>query len=141
MSASKTLTTKQWNDIGANYLPGYLGITVTKVTPDKVIATMPVTKDHLAPHQFMHAGAIITMADTCCGYGTMASLPDGATTFTTVELKSNHLSTVQDGEVTCVATPLHQGRSTQVWDATVTASGTGKVLAHFRCTQMILWPD
>jgi uncharacterized protein (TIGR00369 family) len=57
-----------------------------------------------------------------------------------VELKSNFLATLREGPVSCTARPLHQGRSTQLWDATVSAAESGKVLALFRCTQMILWP-
>lgn len=82
---------------------------------------------------------MITLADTCCGYGCVASLPPGAENFTTVELKSNHLGTARDGLVTCTATAVHLGRSTQVWDAVV--SHQGKTIALFRCTQMLLYPS
>jgi uncharacterized protein (TIGR00369 family) len=68
----------------------------------------------------------------------MLHLPEGAQSFTTIEIKSNHLGTARDGRVECEAKPVHQGRTTQVWDATVTAAG--KTIALFRCTQMILWP-
>ena len=68
----------------------------------------------------------------------MLHLPQGATSFTTIELKSNHLGTAREGQVTCVAKPVHLGRTTQVWDATVSAAG--KTIALFRCTQMVLWP-
>jgi 1,4-dihydroxy-2-naphthoyl-CoA hydrolase len=67
-------------------------------------------------------------------------MPAGATGFTTVELKSNHLGTVREGVVACEAKPAHLGRTTQVWDVTVTAQGSGKTLALFRCTQMLLYP-
>jgi uncharacterized protein (TIGR00369 family) len=68
----------------------------------------------------------------------MLNLPQGAHSFTTIELKSNHLSTARDGRLECIAKPVHLGRTTQVWDATVTAAG--KTIALFRCTQMVLWP-
>ena len=70
----------------------------------------------------------------------MRSLPAGATGFTTVELKSNFFGSAREGDVICVARPLHQGRTTQVWDATVTAEGSAKPIAQFRNTQLILWP-
>jgi uncharacterized protein (TIGR00369 family) len=89
---------------------------------------------------YLHAGAVVTLADTCCGYGTVRSLPEGASGFTTIELKSNFFGSVRDGEIVCVAKPLHQGRTTQVWDATVTPAGAAKPIAQFRCTQMVLWP-
>ena len=70
----------------------------------------------------------------------MANLPKDATGFTTIELKSNHLGTAREGTIDCVATPVHLGRNTQVWDATVTHRETGKTIALFRCTQMVLHP-
>jgi uncharacterized protein (TIGR00369 family) len=133
-------TLGDWNAAGSDYLPGHLGLQFTKVEPDEVMATMTVSKTLRAWNGFLHAGAIVTLADTCCGYGTVRSLPAGATGFTTVELKSNFLATLREGPVSCTARPLHQGRSTQLWDATVSAVESGKVLALFRCTQMILWP-
>jgi 1,4-dihydroxy-2-naphthoyl-CoA hydrolase len=66
------------------------------------------------------------------------NLPEGATGFTTIELKSNHLGTALEGTIDCVARPAHLGRTTQVWDAVVTHRETGKTIALFRCTQMVL---
>jgi uncharacterized protein (TIGR00369 family) len=86
----------------------------------------------------LHAGSIVTLADTLCGYGCVANLPADASGFTTIELKSNHLGTTLDGTIIGVATPLHRGRTTQVWDAVVTHKESGRTLAVFRCTQMIL---
>ena len=71
----------------------------------------------MAPNGFLHAGTLVTLADTSCGAGCIALLPDGANGFTTIELKSNHLGTARDGTIECVATVAHQGKSTQVWDA------------------------
>ena len=133
-------TLEEWNAAGTDYLPGHLGISFEKVEPGEVIARMTVTRALSAWNGFLHAGSVVTLADSCSGYGTISSLPEGASGFTTIELKSNFLSTTREGEVRCTAHPLHQGRTTQVWDATVTAASTGKAMAHFRCTQMILWP-
>ena len=82
----------------------------------------------------------MTLADTTAGYGCIVNLPARASGFTTVELKSNHLGTAREGTVDCVAQPAHLGKTTQVWDAVVTHRETGKTLALFRCTQMILYP-
>jgi uncharacterized protein (TIGR00369 family) len=60
--------------------------------------------------------------------------------FTTIELKTNFFGTALEGALVCTASPLHQGRSTQVWDARVVPEGSDKAIAQFRCTQMILWP-
>jgi uncharacterized protein (TIGR00369 family) len=88
-----------------------------------------------------HAATVIALADTSCGYGCIAHLPVGAENFTTVELKSNFLGTARDGTIVCVATPAHLGRATQVWDAVVRDKGSGRQMALFRCTQMVLWPQ
>ncbi len=128
------------NERGTEYLPGYLGIDILTLEQGTLTSRMPVKQLHFAPNNFLHAASIVALADTTCGYGTIAHLPDGAESFTTIELKSNHLGTVKDGSIACVATAQHLGRSTQVWDAVVTDEASGRKLALFRCSQMILWP-
>ena len=128
------------NERGLEYLPGYLGIQILSLAPNTVSSRMPVRKLHFAPNDFLHAASIVALADTTCGYATIAHLPDGAQSFTTIELKSNHLGTVREGSIACVATAQHLGRNTQVWDAVVTDEASGRKIALFRCTQMILWP-
>lgn len=127
-----------FNARGAACLPGLLGLRITSVSPGAVRGELLVRPELLAPNGFLHAGSVVTLADTCCGYGAIASLPEDALNFTTVELKSNHLGTTREGLVECQATALHLGRSTQVWDAVVSAQG--RTLALFRCTQMVLYP-
>ena len=121
-------------------LPGFLGIEMIELKQASMSSRMAVKPLHGAINGFLHAGSVVTLADTTCGNATIAHLPDGAQTFTTVELKSNHLSTVREGVIACTATAQHLGRTTQVWDAVVTDEATGKKIALFRCTQMILWP-
>ncbi len=121
-------------------LTGFLGIRFPVITAERVHGTMPVSSGLLAPNGFLHAGTVVTLADTCCGNGCIASLPEGAVGFTTIELKSNHTGTARDGHVECHATPVHMGRTTQVWDAVVSHVESGKTLALFRCTQMVLYP-
>ena len=127
-----------FNTIQQGTLPGVLGVHVTAVGEDGLHATMAITTAHMAPNGFLHAASIVTLADSCCGYGCVSRLPTGASGFTTIELKSNHLGTALEGTLDCHARPVHLGRTTQVWDATVSANG--KTLALFRCTQMVLWP-
>ncbi len=128
------------NQRGSEYLPGYLGIEMLKLAERTLTSRMPVKKLHIAPNEFLHAASIVALADTTCGYATIAHLPQGAESFTTIELKSNHLGTVREGGIACIATAQHLGRSTQVWDAVVSDEASGRTLALFRCTQMILWP-
>ena len=119
-------------------LTDHLGFELVAAGTGSVTAAFEVKPHHLAPNGYLHAASIIMLADSCCGFGCMMHLPEGAQSFTTIEIKSNHLGTARDGRVECEAKPVHQGRTTQVWDATVTAAG--KTIALFRCTQMILWP-
>ena len=125
---------------GADCFPGHLGIEIVEVSAGRVRAALKVTRTLLAPNGFLHAGSVVTLADTCAGYGCIKALPQGASGFTTIELKSNHLGTALDGVLDCLATAAHLGRTTQVWDATVTHRETGKTIALFRCTQMVLYP-
>lgn len=134
------ISIEELNRRGDEYLPGYLGIEILSITAGTVSSRMPVKKLHFAPNNFLHAASIVALADTSCGYATIAHLPEGAQSFTTIELKSNHLGTVKDGSIACVATAQHLGRNTQVWDAVVTDEASGRKIALFRCTQMILWP-
>lgn len=129
-----------WDARAKGKLPGHLGIEMVSIAQGAVAARMAVEEYHLAPDGFMHAGSVVTLADTACGVGCLASLPDGASSFTTIELKSNFLSTVTDGAIAGDARLVHGGRTTQVWDAEVRDEATGKVLAMFRCTQLVLWP-
>lgn len=134
------LTAEHFNKAGNEFLPGHLGIVVTEVGKGSVSAELPVTKSLMAPNGYLHAGGVVTLADTCCGYGCTINLPEGGVGFTTIELKSNHLGTAREGAVICTAKLFHSGRTTQVWDAEVKNKDTGKVLALFRCTQMLLYP-
>ncbi len=103
-------------------------------------ARMEIRPEHIAPpNGFLQASVLIALADMCCAGGTMAAIPEGAS-FATIELKTNLLSTAREGTLVCEATLQHGGRTTQVWDAVVTSEATGKRLALFRCTQMVLHP-
>jgi 1,4-dihydroxy-2-naphthoyl-CoA hydrolase len=133
------ITLEDLNRIGVGKLPGHLGILITQVSGAEVRAELAISEMHMAPNGFLHAGTVVTLADTCAGYGCVANLPAGATGFTTIELKSNHLGTAREGTILGSAKAVHLGKTTQVWDATVTHRDTGKTLALFRCTQMILY--
>ena len=140
MSTDDRLKQDKLNQFGVGTLPGFLGIDVTGVENGEVSARLAIQPHHLAPNGFLHAGSVITLADTAAGYACMVNLPEGASSFTTIELKSNHLGTARDGAIACVAKPAHLGKTTQVWDVVVTNEANGKTIALFRCTQMILYP-
>lgn len=132
-------TAEDFNRRSAGHLPGLIGMEILAVEKGLLRSRLKLRMDHMAPNGYLHAATIVAVADTTCGYGTLAHLPEGATGFTTIELKSNFLGTLREGAILCEATPEHLGRTTHVWDAVVTDEATGKQLALFRCTQMILW--
>lgn len=133
-------TAEYANQFAQGTLPDHLNIRITEIGSGVCTADMEISKFHLAPNGFLHAGSVVTLADTACGLACYANLPEGANNFTTVELKSNHLGTAREGAITVAAKAVHMGRTTQVWDATVTDKSNGKTIALFRCTQMILYP-
>jgi uncharacterized protein (TIGR00369 family) len=131
------ITLADLNAAGAQFLPGHLGVEVESFEAGRVTSRMDVQPHHLAPNGYLHAAAVIALADTSCGYGCILSLPEGGTGFTTIELKTNFLRTALEGTIACEATLVHGGRTTQIWDATVTTP-EGKPMALFRCTQLVL---
>jgi uncharacterized protein (TIGR00369 family) len=127
-------------DRGTGRLPGLVGFRVVEIDDGRIAAELDIRPDLLAPNGYLHAATVVALADTACGYGCLAHLPDGAGNFTTIELKTNFLGTAREGTLACVAKPVHLGRTTQVWDAIVTRHADGGTIALFRCTQMVLWP-
>jgi uncharacterized protein (TIGR00369 family) len=119
-------------------VPGQLGCVFDHAARDLVLGHIDVTENLIAGTGFLFAPAVVALADTCAAIGCGSNIPEGAS-FTTVELKSNFLSSARVGErVVCRCEPAHLGRQTQVWDAVVTNESTGRKMALFRCTQMVL---
>ena len=123
-----------------NTLPGWFGMQVMELSEGRLVMECDIRPQFLAPNGYLHAASVIALADTGAGFATIAHLPEGASNFTTIELKSNFLGTATEGRLRAVVTAVHQGRTTQVWDSLVTHPANGRTLALFRCTQMILWP-
>lgn len=126
-----------FREAGRKTFPGLVGLEIVELEPRRAAGTLELGEQHLAPNGYLHAGTVVTLADTVCGYGCIASLPEGRTGFTTVELKANFLASAREGALRCEGKLVHGGRSTQVWDATVT-DDAGRTLALFRCTQFLL---
>jgi 1,4-dihydroxy-2-naphthoyl-CoA hydrolase len=140
MAATGFHTADELNALLPGTLPGLLGIVIDTHEPGRLTSHLDIRPDLLAPNGYLHAATVVALADTSCGLPTRALLPEGSSGFTTIELKSNHLGTAREGRIQALATNVHAGRTTQVWDAVVSNSETGKTLALFRCTQSVLWP-
>ncbi len=141
MKSSPSMTNlEQLNARSQGTLPGLIGIEFTSIEPGRATSRLALRPELLAPNGYLHAAVVIAIADTTCGYGTFTDLPSGANNFTTIELKTNFLGTAREGTIVCVATRVHNGRTTQIWDAQVTDEASGKTIALFRCTQLIIYP-
>ncbi len=140
MAATGFLSADELNALLPGTLPGLLGLVVDQHEPGRLAAHLDVRPEVLAPNGYLHAATVVGLADTACGLATRALLPEGAAGFTTIELKANYLGTAREGRIATVASNVHAGRTTQVWDAVVRDETRDKVIALFRCTQSVLWP-
>lgn len=139
MPFNSQFTIEKFNAFGKDCLPGLLGIKITGLRENFISAEIVINQSHFAPNGYIHAGTLVSMADSIAGYGCIAHLPENGISFTTIELKSNFLSSAKSGALLCEAIPLHLGKTTQLWDATVKHKETNKVMAIFRCTQLIIY--
>lgn len=138
--SSPLQTPESMNAWAAGSFVELMGIRIVAVEHGRLTAEMEIRSELIAPNGYLHAGSVIALADTAAGFGCRVNLPASATGFTTIELKSNFLGTATEGMLVCDATMAHGGRTTQVWDAVVRERASGKTLALFRCTQLVLYP-
>jgi len=131
------LTLAQLQEMGSFGFPGLLGIDFAEAEEGGVRAALELDEKHMAPNGYVHSGTVVGLADSACGYGCILNLPDGATGFTTIELKTNFLRSAREGTIRCEARLVHGGRTTQIWDAAVT-DPEDRTMALFRCTQLVL---
>ncbi len=135
----KSRDAKYFNNLSKGHFPELLGINVTQVEQGKMNGEMTVKKEYFAPNGFLHAGSIVTFADTIAGYASIAHLPEKGQSFTTLELKSNFVRAIREGKLKCECIAEHLGRTTQVWRVIVSDMKSQKKVAIFSCTQLILY--
>ena len=127
-------------DYDVHNLLNLLGIQIDEQDDARLAGRFTVTHPLIAGTGYLWAPVVITLADALCAFGVGRHWPEGATSFTTVEAKANFLSSAREGQhVGGIATPLHLGSTTQVWDASITNETTGRPMAAYRCTQLILY--
>ncbi|MEZ4887392.1 MAG: PaaI family thioesterase [Chitinophagales bacterium] len=136
---NNNLSPTHFNEKGQGTFPGLLGITIVHMEEGKTIGEMPVKKELFAPNGFLHAGSVVTFADTIAGYSTVSHLPEKAKSFTTIELKSNFMGTAREGILECESFAEHLGQTTHVWRVVVKHKESQKQIAIFSCTQLILY--
>jgi uncharacterized protein (TIGR00369 family) len=125
---------------GQRLFPGVVGLEFVDLAHGSARASLELRDTHRAPNGYLHAGVVVTLADTVCGYGCIASLPQAASSFTTIELKANFVAAARGDSLACDGRLVHGGRTTQVWDAVVTDRRDAQV-ALFRCTQLLLYSE
>ncbi len=131
------LSPAAFNTRSEGVLPGHLGFEVTAISREGVTLACAIARHHHAPNGFLHGGTVVALADTAAGFATLANLRAGDG-FTTIELKTNFFATALAGTLRAVASPLHRGRTTQVWDVRVSHQENDRTLALFRCTNLVL---
>ena len=110
-----------------------LDIKLVSAEKDRVVATMPIGPHHLQQVGYLHGGISITLAESIASLGTVLNIDASKQMAFGLEINANHLRPKRDGQLTGVATPIHRGRTTQVWDVQITDEND-KLICVSRCT-------
>jgi uncharacterized protein (TIGR00369 family) len=133
------LTFASLNQLLQPLLPGLMGVELSVVEPDRVVATMKVRPDLCTTGDTLHGGALMAFADTLGALGTVVNLPPGKRT-TTVNSSTQFIAGAKAGStITGESTPLHRGKTTSVWQTRIT-SEEGRLCAVVTQTQLVLGP-
>jgi uncharacterized protein (TIGR00369 family) len=130
------MTTPDLSQLTRSGLADRLGIQIVELTPQRVIATMPVTPDHHQPLGYLHGGASVALAETVASVGAFFNCQPGKAAFG-LEINANHIRPKRDGIVTAIGTPLHVGKSTQVWEVRI-VDEQERLICISRCTIAIV---
>jgi 1,4-dihydroxy-2-naphthoyl-CoA hydrolase len=114
-----------------------IGIEVTEVSEERVVATMPVHGPTKQPFGVLHGGASLVLAETVASLGTYNLIDWENQLAMGLEINANHIRSKSQGLVTAVGTPLHRGRKIMVWDVRITDEG-GKLVCVSRCTVAVV---
>ena len=114
-----------------------LGIELTELTPDRVVATMPVTEQHHQPMGILHGGASVALAETVASVGAWYRVASEGKYVVGMEINANHLRPVKSGTVTATGVPLHVGKKSQVWEIRI-VDEAGKLVCVSRCTLAVI---
>ena len=126
-----------WRGIGTENLPGTLGIEILELNDDRVVATMPVDHRTRQPFGILHGGASVALAETVASLGATGRIDRNAFVAVGQEINANHLRPKSEGVVTATATPVHVGRSSQVWSISI-ADEDGRLICISRCTLAVV---
>ena len=113
-----------------------LGIALVELTPQRVVATMPVDDRTRQPFGILHGGASVALAETVASLGAAANIDREKLIAVGLEINANHLRTKSEGMLTATATPIHLGRTTHVWDIRIVDEDDRPVCVS-RCTMAV----
>jgi 1,4-dihydroxy-2-naphthoyl-CoA hydrolase len=114
-----------------------IGIEVTNLSEDRVVATMPVHGPTRQPFGVLHGGASVVLAETVASLGTYNLIDQESQLAMGLEINANHIRAKSDGIVTAVGTPLHRGRKIMVWDVRITDEDE-RLICVSRCTVAVV---
>jgi 1,4-dihydroxy-2-naphthoyl-CoA hydrolase len=114
-----------------------LDISLVSADKDKVVATMPIGPQHRQQVGYLHGGVSVVLAESVASLGTVLNIDASRQMAFGLEINANHLRPKRDGQLTAVATPLHKGRTTHVWDIKI-SDEHGKLVCISRCTVAVV---
>ena len=120
-----------------NHLAATLGIVLTELTPERVVATMPVDERTRQPFGILHGGASVALAETVASLGGTMNVDLDRFAVVGVEINANHIRAKREGVVTGTATPIHLGRSTHVWESRIVDEDDRPICVS-RCTLAVV---
>jgi uncharacterized protein (TIGR00369 family) len=118
----------------------WMNLELVEVTPERVVARMPVTPAVHQPFGLLHGGASVALAETVASIGAWMNVDQATQGAVGLEINANHLRGKRSGTITAVATPIHIGRRTQVWEARLTDEDD-KLVCVSRCTLAVVARD
>jgi 1,4-dihydroxy-2-naphthoyl-CoA hydrolase len=114
-----------------------LDIKLVSAEKDKVVATMPIGPNHRQQVGYLHGGISVVLAESVASLGTVLNIDASRQMAFGLEINANHLRPKRDGQLTAVATPLHRGRTTHVWDIRI-SDENDKLVCISRCTVAVV---
>ena len=113
-----------------------LGIVLTHIALDKVMATMPVDNRCMQPFGLLHGGASVVLAESTASIGACLNIDPQKSIGVGQEINANHVRSVVSGEVTATACPIHIGASSQIWGINI-CDEQGRLVCISRCTMAV----
>jgi len=114
-----------------------LDIRLVSAEKDKVVATMPIGPNHRQQVGYLHGGISVVLAESVASLGTVLNIDASKQMAFGLEINANHLRPKRDGQLTAVATPVHRGRTTHVWDIRI-SDENDKLICISRCTVAVV---